>query len=214
MARSSCRICPQNYTKLGCLCGRLHLRDSYGRGAGHSLQCSNSYEKSGPICYPKCDPGFEGIGPVCRQICPTTHSHSCFTGCSQSKGVCKSKFIEMIRSIVTSALTILNVIVGIPLVSLRTVDIFANAAKGEWMPVVQDILALAQIMTHRILPFLQTKYPDQSSHAIESATKNASFIITATALRDQYILNPLYKYFHFDSIHSAFNHGKCQLEFL
>ncbi len=213
MARSSCRTCPKNYTKLGCLCGRLHLRDSYGRGVGHSLRCSNSYEQSGPMCYPKCDEGFDGIGPVCRQICPSTHSYSCFTGCSKTKQLCQSKFKEMIRSVIVSSLTILNVIIGIPLVSLRTLDMLTNAAKLEWLTVIQDILNLTEQLTQHILPFFKKKYPGQSSDAIESATKNASFIITTTAFKDRYILYPIYKYFHFDSIYLAFNHGKCELEF-
>ncbi len=213
LARSSCRSCPMNYTKIGCLCGRLHLRSSYGRGVGYSLTCSNSYERGGPLCYPKCDKGYHGIGPVCRQTCPSTQPYSCFTGCSKTKELCKDKFKAIIQSIIVSSITILNVIIGIPLVSLKTLDILADAAKGHWVPVAKNILTLAEQLTYGILPFFRKKYPDQPVDAIESATKNASFIITVTAFKDQYILYPLFKYFHFDSIYSAFNHGQCELEF-
>lgn len=209
--KPSCISCPMNYTKLGCLCGRLHLRDSYSRGIGFSLICSNSYEQSGGLCYKKCDKGYHGIGPLCLQTCPSNQSYSCFTGCSKTKEICKHKIKDIIKSIVVSALSILNFIIGIPLVSLKIVDILNYAAKAEWISVMKDITVLAGELTEKILPVLIKKYSNWPFNTVESATKNASLILTAAAMKNQTILYPIFKYFNFDLIDIAFDHGKCEI---
>ncbi len=46
-------------------------RESYGRGVGRPLStCPASEDKSGLLCYPKCEAGYGGAGPVCWEDCP------------------------------------------------------------------------------------------------------------------------------------------------
>ena len=214
ISRPSCLSCPMNYTKFTCLCGRLHLRGSYGRGAGVPLICSKKFEQNGALCYEKCDRGYHGIGPVCWQTCSSSHPYSCVLGCSKNKEICHEKVKTMIRSVIISSLTILHTVIGLPPVTLKILTLLASAKKGEWQLVAKDFTDLAGELTDRILPELIEKFAHWPLKTIESATKNASLILTATAMRDQKILNPILKYFYFNEIEIAFNHGKCELEYL
>ena len=117
----------------------------------------------------------------------------------------------MIQSVVGASVTLLNVIVGLPLVDLTTFDILANAAKGDWGVVARDMSHLARRLAEKLLPDLAKKFVDWSLTKLESATRNASMAITATAFRDKKALIPLLKFFRVDSINAAFNHGKCDL---
>jgi hypothetical protein len=209
--KRSCSTCPTNYTNLGCLCGRFHFRTNYGRGFGSPLICSNTYEQDGGLCYDKCNNKYNGVGPVCWQHCPATQPYSCLAGCSITKQDCHLAVINMIQSVVGASVTLLNVLIGVPLVDLTTFDILANAAKGDWVLVAKDMSSLARKLVDKILPDLAKKFLDWSLNTLESATKNASVIITATAFKNQKSLVPFLKLFRLDSINSAFNHGKCDL---
>jgi hypothetical protein len=210
----SCVSCAENYTKLGCFCGRFSLRSSYGRGAGLPLTCSKLYEQDGALCYEKCDKKYNGIGPVCWQNCPSTHPYSCVAGCSKTKELCQHKVITMIRSVIVSAIRIVQVVIGVPLVGLKVLDILSYAVEGEWTLVIKDIVILARELAEKILPKLAEKFVDWSFGILESAIKNASLLLTATALKDHNILIPIFKFFHFDSINLAFNHGKCNFDLI
>ncbi len=211
LVRRSCVSCTVNYTNIGCLCGRFNIRSSYGRGVGSSLICSKSYEQDGALCYKKCDKNYNGIGPVCWQNCPSSHPYSCFSGCSKTKEICKYQVKDMVKSVIISSLKILNIVIGIPFISLKTVDIVANAAIGQWVLVAKDIALIAGELAKKMLPELALKFLDWSFGTLESATKNATLILTATALTDNKILLPILNFFHLNSIYLAFNHGKCEL---
>ena len=44
---------------------------AYGRGVGGPIHtCRKDLDKSGWLCYPKCQQGYTGVGPVCWQNCP------------------------------------------------------------------------------------------------------------------------------------------------
>lgn len=207
----SCSKCPSEYTNIGCLCGRFNVRGSYGRGVGSPLICSSSYEQDGGLCYEKCQKKYNGVGPVCWQYCPLTQPYPCFAGCSATKQDCHLAIINMIQSVVGASVTLLNVLVGVPLVDLTTFDILANAAKGDWSSVAKHMSNLAKKLSDKILPDLVRKFVNWSLNTIESATKNASVIITTTAFKNQKSLLPLLEHFRLDSVNSAFNHGKCDL---
>ena len=43
--------------------------------------CSDDYENSGLLCYPKCKEGYTGVGPICWEICQEgydDHGITCF----------------------------------------------------------------------------------------------------------------------------------------
>jgi len=47
-------------------------RDRYVNGGGRWIYtCPSSMEKSGLLCYPKCESGYYGLGPVCWSYCPS-----------------------------------------------------------------------------------------------------------------------------------------------
>ncbi len=46
-------------------------KDSYGRGAGYPLGCSNDEDYDAGLCYDKCNYGADGVGPVCWGHCPS-----------------------------------------------------------------------------------------------------------------------------------------------
>ncbi|CAF0920047.1 unnamed protein product [Adineta ricciae] len=209
--KRSCSSCPDNYTNFGCLCGRFYLRNSYGRGIGTPMICSSRYEQDGALCYDQCDEKYNGVGPVCWQHCPSSQPYPCFAGCSVSKQDCQLAVINMIQSVVGASITLLNVIVGVPLVDLTTFDILANAAKGDWPLVAKHMANLAKKLADKLLPELAKKFLDWSLSTLSSATRNASIAITATAFKDKQSLLPFLKLFRLDSINSAFNHGKCEL---
>lgn len=205
---SSCVLCPENYTRLGCLCGRFSFRSSYGRGVGKSLVCSKLYEQDGALCYKNCKKDYNGIGPVCWQKCPTSHPYSCFTGCSKTKDVCHGSVKEMVYSVIISSIEIIKMVIGIPLVTFKTLDIISYAEKGNWELVVQGITILSAALMEKILPELSKKFVDWSFGTLQSATRNASLILTAAALKENLLL-PFLNYFHFNTVKTAFNHGKC-----
>lgn len=211
LIKRACSSCPSNYTNLGCLCAHFHFRHSYGRGVGSPLTCSKPYEQDGALCYDPCSPKYNGVGPVCWQYCPITQPFPCLAGCSTTKEDCHLAVINMIQSVVGASATLLNVVIGVPLVDLTTFDILANAAKGDWSLVAKDMSGLAKKLAEKLLPELAKKFLNWSFGTLESATKNASTIITATAFKNQKSLMPLLKFFRLDSINAAFNHGKCQL---
>ena len=173
--------------------------------------CSNPYEQDGGLCYEKCQPKYNGLGPVCWQHCPATQPYPCLAGCSVTKQDCHLAVINMIQSVVGASVTLLNVIVGVPFVDLATFDILANAAKGDWISVAKDMSSLAKKLAEKLLPDLAKKFLNWSLNTLQSATKNASVVITATALKNQKSLLPFLQLFRLDSINAAFNHGKCDL---
>lgn len=67
--KKGCSTCPAGYTNDGCTCRRnpsLIFKSSYSRGAGVPLHaCGDGEERSGLLCYPKCEEGFYGAGPMC-----------------------------------------------------------------------------------------------------------------------------------------------------
>ena len=209
--KRSCSSCPENYTNLGCLCGRFYLRHSYGRGFGTPLICSKSYEQDGALCYDRCNIKYNGVGPVCWQHCPLTQPFPCLAGCSATKTDCHEAVINMIQSVIGASAAVLNVIVGSPLVDLTTLDILANAVKGDWILVAKDMSNLAGKLAESLLPDLAKKFLNWSLGTLQSATRNATVMITATAFKDRKSLMPYLKLFRLDSINSAFNHGKCDL---
>lgn len=207
----SCSYCPNSYTNYGCFCAKFYFRDSYARGIGTPLVCSDSYEQDGALCYEKCNYKYNGVGPVCWQYCPITQPYACLAGCSITKQDCHQAIINMIQSVTGASVTILNSLIGIPLVDLTTLDILANAAKGEWILVARDMSNLARRLSDRLLPDLAKKFLDWSFKKLESATRNASVAITTTAFKEKKQLIPLLQRFRLDAINSAFNHGKCDL---
>lgn len=209
--KRSCSICPDNYTNLGCLCGRFYLRHSYGRGVGSALICSKEYEQDGALCYEPCRKFYNGVGPVCWQECPSTQPYRCFAGCSATKQECHLALVNMIQSVVGASVTLLNVIVGVPFVDLTTFDILANAAKGDWFSVAKLMSTLAKNLADKLLPDLAKKFFNWTSGTVESATRNASVLITATAFKDHKSLLPFLKLFRLESINAAFNRGTCEL---
>ena len=173
--------------------------------------CSDSYEQDGGLCYDRCNKKYNGVGPVCWQRCPITQPYPCLAGCTTTKQHCQQAVINMIQSVVGASVTILNTIIGVPVVDLTTFDILANAAKGDWILVAKDMSNLAKQLADKILPDIAKKFLNWSFNTIESATKNASVVLTATAFKDRKSLVPLLKFFRLEAINSAFNHGQCDL---
>ncbi|CAF1038665.1 unnamed protein product [Rotaria sordida] len=209
--RRSCVSCPENYTKLGCFCGQFYLRDNYGRGIGSSLICSEDNQQIGLLCYEKCKKTYNSIGSMCLQNCPSTHTYSCYGGCSTTKEICDSQIKNMTQSAIRTSLVILNIIMGLPIMSTNIFDIISNIAKNDWTQAIENLLFIAKKLAQQILPILTQKFLRWSFDKIESATKNASLIITATAMKDQNILSPFLKFFHLDSFISTFNHTYCEI---
>ena len=207
--RRSCSICPDNYYHFGCFCGRFQLRQSYGRGVGTSMICSNDLEQVAGLCYDKCRNKYNGVGPVCWQQCPMNQPIPCFAGCAATNKDCQMAVINMIQSVISASIAVLNVVIGLPLVTLKTIDISANAAKGDWILVAQDVSILAAKLAQKVLPNLAKKFFNWPSDKLESATNNATLLITTTALKDRKSLLPILKFFRLDAVNSAFNHGKC-----
>jgi hypothetical protein len=202
--------CPDNHAKFGYLCGRFHLRYNYVRSIGSPLICSNPYEQSGAFCYEKCNKKYHGVGPVCWQDCPTTHPYSCLAGCSRTKEICQRKVIGMVQSVIGSSINILNFIIAIPLVILKTFDVLLNAVKGDWISLENDMSMLGGELADKVLPDLAKKFLYWSFGTIESITKNASLELTTTAMKDEHVLFSFLKFFRFDSIDIAFNSNKCE----
>jgi hypothetical protein len=113
--------------------------------------------------------------------------------------------------VIRSSIAILNVVIGVPFFSTKIIDILDNAAKRDWLSVIKDLTIIAGELAQQIFPEIVKKFADWSLNTVKSAMRNASLILTATAMKDQTILLPLLKFFRLDSIDHAFNHGKCEL---
>jgi hypothetical protein len=69
------QFCRPGYSDHGATCFRslfdFYFKATYGRGAGGPVSvCAVGLERSGSLCYPRCNAGFAGAGPVCFQQCP------------------------------------------------------------------------------------------------------------------------------------------------
>ncbi|CAF1615654.1 unnamed protein product, partial [Didymodactylos carnosus] len=208
-----CSICPENYTNLGCFCQRSFLRKTYGRGAGVPMICSSDYEQSGLLCYPYCLPNYSGEGPVCWALCPTTTQPIlCLgVGCAKTKEDCTTTVLHMVQSVIGASLELLHLVVGLPFIDSMTEDLLLSAAKGDWLNVAKDISEIALALAEKLFPYLKRKFIDWDYSTIESATKNASLLLTVAAFNDTHSLDPFIKFFKLDSIINAFNFGLCDL---
>lgn len=205
----SCSICPPSHKNLGCACLNLNFRESYGRGVGKPMVCSKEFDQDVGLCYEKCEENYSGLGPVCWQKCPSSQPISCYGGCASTEKECQKAVINMVQSVVGASINLLNILVGVPMVETTSIDILANALKGDWILVAKDLSMLAARLAEKIYPKLTNKLKDWPRGKIESATKNASFLIAATAFREKKSLLPILKNVRLDSINLAFNHGKC-----
>ncbi|CAF0965032.1 unnamed protein product [Didymodactylos carnosus] len=209
--KRGCAECPPNYTNLGCLCTRAFFRKSYGRGVGSSMICSSNYEQDGLLCYDKCEKEYYGIGPVCWQYCPENQPVACLAGCAKTTKDCHTAVINMVQSVAGASLKLLHIVLGIPLLDLFAVDMIANAVKGDWSKVVKDMSRIALSFADKVLPDLAKKFFDWGFGTVQSATKNASLLLTVAAFKDIRGLSPFIKFFRLDGLINAFNHGLCDL---
>jgi hypothetical protein len=60
------KTCPNGWRDTGIAC----QKDSYGNGAGSTLNYCGDKEMDAGLCYNKCSDGYKGAGPVCWATCP------------------------------------------------------------------------------------------------------------------------------------------------
>jgi hypothetical protein len=68
-----CSKCPEGYANDGCTCRRdpeSKTKDTYSRGVGKSLGCSENEKYDAGLCYDKPKDGYYSVGPVAWQDCP------------------------------------------------------------------------------------------------------------------------------------------------
>ncbi|CAF1431019.1 unnamed protein product, partial [Didymodactylos carnosus] len=155
---------------------------------------------------------YNGVGPVCWQYCPDTQPLACLAGCAKTEKDCKTAVINMIQSVAGASLNLLQIVLGTPLFNLFAVDIMANAVKEDWSTVAKDIGRIALSFVDKILPELIKTFSDWDFNTLQSATKNASLLLTVAAFKNTSSLTPFIQFFKIDSLISAFNHGLCDLK--
>ena len=90
-----CSKCPDHdpkYKNDGCTCRidvHTYAKDTYDRGVGKPLKCSDNEDYDAGLCYPKCKSGYKGVGPVCWEKCPSSRPHDSGAVCCTDKQACK-----------------------------------------------------------------------------------------------------------------------------
>jgi hypothetical protein len=120
--------CPDGMRDDGAHCAKR----SYGRGAGQPLTCSDSEEKDGALCYPKCQsPYANGVGPLCWQTsCPTEFPHTCGMFCAEGAVEC-SQMNAMLGITSTGAGACMLI-----LPALDTANALSLGSEDRWSPTI------------------------------------------------------------------------------
>jgi hypothetical protein len=101
--------CPSGYTNIGVACaldtphcppgfsgtGLDPMKNSYGRGAGYTMNCTSSQDYDAGLCYSPCKGGYHGVGPVCWMSCPSGKTN-CGAGCANSTASCVTNTASMV----------------------------------------------------------------------------------------------------------------------
>ena len=89
--------CPKTMTDVASTC----TKQSYGRGAGVPLGCSNGLVQAGLFCYKECANGYEGSGDFCFSVCAPGFEFCGPALCVPSaEKNCSSKIANMVKSVV------------------------------------------------------------------------------------------------------------------
>jgi len=191
---------------------RIFVRKSYGRGAGSPMVCSSQYEKSGALCYDYCDKRYYGVGPVCWQYCPSSQPISCFGfGCSITSADCTTIIIDMFATVTSAAMNILRLKIVRSLIETITNNLIDSATKNDWISVAGNMSILSNTFAETIVSDVSKNCDAWSIDTLESATKNASLLLTVTAFNDISILRSFLKLFDIEGIIKAFDHALCNL---
>lgn len=73
----------------------------------HFTECADDTERSGALCYPKCDEGFEGVGPVCWAQEPKDWV-KCGMGAAPTMSKCLSIVKDQVMSVGTLVASIVS----------------------------------------------------------------------------------------------------------
>lgn len=189
----------------------IFIRKSYGRGVGSPMVCSSQYEQDGALCYDYCDKRYYGVGPVCWQYCPLSQPTSCGFGCSITPADCAEIIIDMVTAVVGASMTILRLKIARSLIETITNNLIDSATKNDWISVAGNMSILSNTFAKTIIPDVSKKCDTWSIDTLESATKNASLLLTVTAFNKTSILRPFIILFDIKDIIKAFDHALCNL---
>ena len=189
----------------------IFVRKSYGRGAGSPMVCSSQYEQDGALCYDYCDKRYYGVGPVCWQYCPSSQPTSCGFGCSITSADCTKTIIDMFLALTSAAMGIMRLKIVRSLIETIINNSIGSAANNDWISVTGNMSTLSNSFAEKIVSDVSKNCDTWSTDTLESATKNASFLLTAAAFNDISILRPFLKRFDITGIIIAFDHALCNL---
>ena len=206
--KRSCPLCLERMPDSTTSYKKTFVRKSYGRGAGSAMVCSSEYEHDGALCYPRCNHGYYGVGPVCWQHCPSSQPTNCGIGCSKTSRDC-AKFI---MTIIDMAMSILRLTIPDSLIKIITEYILQSATKNDWVSVAGNMSVLSDTFAETILSSVSKKCHFEPFVTMESAVKNASFLLTVVAHNDNSFLEPFLKRFDINIAVKAFDYALCNLQ--
>jgi len=95
--------CGEGMTDIGVSC----QKNSYGRGAGVPMECSDGLSEDAGLCYTPCQDGDNGVGPVCWGTCPPGYSQ-CGALCL-TDGDCAGKILDIATKVLQGVVSIAGV---------------------------------------------------------------------------------------------------------
>lgn len=212
--KKSCPSCLERVQDSSVSYQTIFFRKSYGRGVGKPMVCSREYEQNGALCYPYCNPGYHGVGPVCWQNCPSSQPISCSFGCSITSADCQNFIIDIIAALIPILDIIKSILhsqLGVHLIEMITDYLIQSATNNDWISVAGNMTVLSDKFAETVMATVSKKCDYQPFDTMESAVKNASFLLTAVNYNDTSILKPFIRHFDISMILNAFDHALCNL---
>jgi hypothetical protein len=153
---------------------------------------------------------------LCIAACPqSTYPNTCGPICTTTSPVCAGTIASAVYDICDVAYKVITLVIGIGDLSSTITTILTLAAQRDWLSVAKIIGTLAEQIAEKLINFLIAKFPTIDSAILESSARNASLLMTVTALNSSFItsqmLNSFLHYFKIDSVINAYNKGQCDL---
>lgn len=162
--------CPYNWQDTGTGCKKPALPSNL---SGDAFGCNPGKEKSGELCYNKCNKtDYSGNGPVCWQNCPTQMPVNCGAGCATTSKDCALAVTDMVISPILAAVSLAT------LGGASGVTIAGNTIKGATPGAAQAAAKAPQIITKMKAIYAKIQTEVEVAKLASKAYKTSSSIIS------------------------------------
>jgi len=153
---------------------------------------------------------------LCIAACPqSTYPNTCVLICTTTSPVCAATIVKAVYDVGDVAYKVIKLGMSIPDLPSTITTILELAIRGDWLNVAKTIGTLAEQIAQKLISILGPKFLTIDSAILESSVRNASLLMTVTALNSSFVesllLDPFLHYFKIDSVINAYDKGRCDL---